>query len=66
MYSVNTVLNGVILRNKKFSSMSNVDSYISKILFDNHYQISEEYDGINGHELVVDYNTRFYINKIGA
>ncbi|MCR5740948.1 MAG: hypothetical protein K6G38_00585 [Gammaproteobacteria bacterium] len=65
MYQVDAVVNGLTLgKTKRFSSLKAAHRYISSLLNTYSYQIQEEYDGINGHELVCDYNTRFYLNRI--
>lgn len=65
MYQVSAIINGEqVASNKLFSSLKKVDRYISGLLDTYEYQIQEEYDGINGHELVASYNTRFYVSRI--
>lgn len=66
MYQVYGIVNGVtVASNKRFSSLKNVDKYISKVLEYSGKEIEREYDSKWGHELVSDYHTRFIVNYIG-
>ncbi len=66
MYQVYGIVNGVtVASNKRFSSLKNVDKYISKVLEHSGKEIEREYDSIWGHELVSDYHTRFIVSYIG-
>ena len=63
MYELEAKVNGnVIAHGKRFSSLKAAYRYISSLLNTYSIQIQEEYDGINGHELVSDYNNRFFVN----
>lgn len=63
MYYVNYIINGeASTKSKRFSSLKAAYRYISSLLNTYSIQIQEEYDGINGHELVSDYNNRFFVN----
>lgn len=67
MYRLDATINGCNLVNgKRFSSLKAAYRYISSLLNTYSFQVQEEYDGINGHELVCDDYTRFYINRIEA
>ena len=67
MYYVNYIINGeASTKSKRFSSLKAAYRYISSLLNIYSYQIQEEYDGVNGHELVCDYYTRFCITQINA
>lgn len=67
MYRLDATINGYDLVNgKRFSSLKAAYRYISSLLNTYSFQVQEEYDGINGHELVCDDYTRFYINRIEA
>jgi len=63
MYTVSGQINSNVVKTKSFSSSRDAYKYISSLLNTYEYQIQEEYDGINGHELVADYHTRFYVNE---
>ncbi len=63
MYSVDYIINGELSsKTKRFSSLKVAYRYISSLLNTYSIQIQEEYDGINGHELVSDNDNRFFIN----
>ena len=65
MYTVYAMVNGKVLAtDKRFSSLKNVDKYISKKLEYSGFEIEREYDSIWGHELVSDYHTRFIVNQV--
>ena len=65
MYRLDATINGyIVVTGKRFSSLKAAYRYISSLLDTYSFQVEEEYDGLNGHELVCDYHTRFYINKI--
>ena len=67
MYELEAKVNGnVIAHGKRFSSLKAAYRYISSLLNTYSFQVQEEYDGINGHELVCDDYTRFYINRVVA
>ena len=62
MCFVTAIINGNELVNgKRFSSSKKADKYISSILNTYNCQITEEYEGLNGHELVADYHTRIFV-----
>ena len=65
MYTVDARINGNnVAKQKRFSSLEAAYRYISSLLDTYSFQVEEEYDGLNGHELVCDYHTRFYIHRI--
>jgi predicted component of type VI protein secretion system len=64
MYEVVAIIHGEQAANKRFSSWKKINRYISDLLETYECQIQEEYYGINGHELVASYNTRFYVNPV--
>ena len=67
MYRLDATINGyIVVTGKRFSSLKAAYRYISSLLNTYSFQVQEEYDGIQGHELVCDYYTRFYLNKINA
>ena len=67
MYELEAKVNGnIIAHGKRFSSLKAAYRYISSLLNIYSYQIQEEYDGANGHELVCDYYTRFCITQVNA
>ncbi|MCR5740947.1 MAG: hypothetical protein K6G38_00580 [Gammaproteobacteria bacterium] len=67
MFELDARVNGnFVAVAKRFNSMSAVYNYIDTVLATSHKQVSEEFDGINGHELVCDFHTRFYIHSVAT